>query len=69
LSLAMVEYAIRHKMTAADFPINAWTYNEDPEDYQGDPWAFIMQELALTDRERENVRYCMERCSLAKVYA
>lgn len=70
LSIAMVEYARRHTMTVNDYPEHGWTANRNAQkQHTEDAVRFILEDLPLTDGERDNVRYCIERCSLAELYA
>lgn len=70
LCVAMVEYARRHTMTVEDYPEHGWTASRTAaKQHTEDAMRFIMEDLPLTDRERDNVRYCVERCSLAELYA
>lgn len=68
LALALVAYAETHECTAESHPVHAWagTHALDGERSE-ETLRFILRELPLSDVEREDVRYCAERCSLADV--
>ncbi len=68
LSVAMVEYARQNTMTVSDFPVHEWTETREAQSkHVKEPLDFVLTQLPLTDYERSNVEYCVERCSLAAV--
>lgn len=81
LSLAMVEYARRNNCNIRQFPVRAWdpgrwadTHHTSPENYVPSyrqakrPINFILNDLALTEYERDNVIYCIKNSKLAEIY-
>lgn len=67
ISIGMLEYARRNRVKAEDFPVNAWSGSEREPTYNGEPLAFILDELPMSRSERRDVRYCAERSTLAAI--
>jgi hypothetical protein len=69
LSSAIVAYAASHDVAPDVFPPLEWTEDTGTMDVDenGMRLGFILSKLPLTEAEREDVRYCASRCSLASV--
>lgn len=64
LSISLVEWAVRNRATVSDFPATSSNMSLTLKNVQK-PWRFIMEELALTARERASVGYCARNSELA----
>ena len=65
LCQALVAFAADNAVTAENYPVFAWTQNEEPDVLATkERLTFILDKLPLTNAERQDILYCAERSSL-----